>query len=84
MHTLDLPQPETSEKPKPALRMFLKVGNLPYEFDEYDVVSVVSDLIHKGVSEITVRRFIVDDNQESAAPETPEVAVDPVTGAPLQ
>ncbi len=48
---------------RPDLRNCFKLGNMPYEFNEYDIINVISELLHLGATEISIRRYITDDNE---------------------
>lgn len=65
------------EKPQPKLRSFYELGSnasgtfvrsLPYEFTTYEVLTVLGELLHHGITEMTVHRHIIDQNAPPAPP----------------
>jgi hypothetical protein len=68
---------DTTAKPEPSIRSFWKVdGMTSYEFDDYDITSIVSKLVHAGATQITLHKFVVDDNE----PRIEEPVIGPTGG----
>jgi hypothetical protein len=65
---------------QPELRMFFRIGTMPYEFTRDDAIRLVIDLIDNGASEIQITRNIIDAN---ATPPPPEPVVAPLYASAL-
>ncbi len=57
----------------PAIRTFFTIPGLDYEFGQYEVTGVVSQLISAGAATITINRVIIDDNAPPPEPVDPQL-----------
>lgn len=77
-------------KTRPYFRSFYRIGQIDYEYSDYEIIHAVTELIHQGAAEITITRVIVnasdDDNtpaEQIIIPEEPEEDEAPTMSQPV-
>jgi hypothetical protein len=74
--------------PRPLFRSYYLVGEIDYQYSDFEVVQAISELLGHGANELTVRRIIVDDNMnqhdDEEIEEVEEEAEDPEDEEELQ
>lgn len=62
----------------PRFKHYFRVANLPYELDQFQTISVVSELLSAGAVNIAIALHIEDENQAQESepqPSTDEVLI---------
>ena len=66
---------ENGNKPRPQFRSYYRIGEIDYEWSDYEVIQAVSELLHNGAQEVSIVRVITTEPR-AAEPEIIEESKD--------